>query len=342
MRAVIAFLLAGIAPAQWIPFDLMARSVAERLQSTRATTVAWAAHTAACLGLPGHTRPLLASLQAWKDRPGAEADIVRLHLLDALVQLDAKVPDTLLLPHVRDITEVPAFILLAREPQQNERDLLALFSAPPVHADHDMIWMAAGDLLCAQKAPGFAAALLQQSEFTLMVDVYVRRFNICLGHRFRGPGEHRRRLQDMPPVPVYNLGRYSFLTHRITESVGWCRETSTDGYDYCSSEHDFGSVMCHMWLEQLGGGEFAQVTQYCELEFTTEAAYIAAVQSARREFLARQHKLVEALVAGKVLTEDEASRSSLSMKVLVVDYRSGSAPALPVAPDVPAPWNWGK
>jgi hypothetical protein len=207
-----------------------------------------------------------------------------------------------------------------------------------------MVWWAAGELLAAQEAPGFAAALLQQSEFVLLIEVDARRVIICNGHRrLGGPPEERRRLPGMPPVPVYNFAvNCNGRANRITESIGWSRETSLDGYEYRSSEHDWGSVMCQLWLEQLVGREFGQLTVYRDVEFTDAADYIAAVQTAWRELVECQRKVVRAMVACKMITGDEASGWSPSTKVLVVDYRSGAHPALPVAPDVPAPFVRGK
>ncbi|MBL8755718.1 MAG: hypothetical protein JNK15_20650, partial [Planctomycetes bacterium] len=141
------------------------------LASDDARAVARAAFDLASARALGNEAALLRALRTWSTRGGNEAALVRLHLLDALVQGEAVVPAAAVLPHRSGPAAVAAFVLLARDAHLNELELLQSFRARVGHAADDLRWVAEGNLLCAMRTPGFAATLLRDIVWELTVVV---------------------------------------------------------------------------------------------------------------------------------------------------------------------------
>jgi hypothetical protein len=104
------------------------------------------------------------------DRHETEGGLARLHLLDALIQLDVRLPGEELLPHAAcGMLRVPALILAARSPEVNA----AYFAARMESLDKspDLEWRVCGNLLAAQHDPRFVARCLRQLEFAIEITV---------------------------------------------------------------------------------------------------------------------------------------------------------------------------
>src|SRR5262245_14879708 len=91
-------LLGALAPAQ----DGRAGGQSSDLESAEPAKVAWAAHRAGEAGDVALVPPLRKALWQWAQAPDGEGELVRLHLLDALVRLNAKVPGNELAPMARE------------------------------------------------------------------------------------------------------------------------------------------------------------------------------------------------------------------------------------------------
>jgi hypothetical protein len=343
LRSLLLGLTLGTLPAQ-------IRSVAlpppdERLQSDRAATVAWAAHELARVRATSETRALLASLQVWGSRNGETADVVRLHLLDALVQSDAKVPGECLLPHLRGITEVPAFVLLARDPLQNEPQLREFFFRDPAVRFHSVAWWAAGNLLRAQKTPGFAAWLLARAEFRLEIDVVPAGsagWPRCGGGRFLETGDEKhQQLPGFPPTPVYAFAvaipnpwhdesaPSSDVIAPGRHPVAFRRTPTERDYLAGASRHNFDDWLRAAWLTDLAPSRPVP-EQRCEvLQAPDPLTFVDRVQDLRRDFLRQQLDLVEALVVGGAMTRAEAKAFVPSREFSIHAY---DLPALPAVP----------
>ena len=146
---------------------------------------AWGAYLVGLHGLKGKTRALVSILEDESlNGGGLEASAVRQAALDALIRLDAEVPAEALLPLYQSAPD-EVLILLARAPDKNQPALLTLFNedARNVH------WLAAGNLLLASRAQGFAARLLESLKIHASVYVYDREGEHDLsGSGFNGGG----------------------------------------------------------------------------------------------------------------------------------------------------------
>lgn len=324
-------------------------TLSERLRSSYPQTVAWAAYDIARLRIGTQTRNLQAGLQAWGTRNGEQADVVRLHLLDALVQTYAKVPGSVVLPHVRGLTEVPAFVLLARDPRQNEIELRSYFFREPSDGFHTIAWMAAGNLLCAQKAPGFAAWLLQRARFELEIDVVVPGGIVgprCGGAVLLDNGrEAHRRMPGFPPVPAYafQVGEWDRrpdpdridpnLLAAGREPVSFRRTICKTEYLAGESRQNQDPWLVRDWLGALVPGCDTYSRSIEAVEFTTAAAFVDRAQELRRQYAQWQRDLVAALVAGGALAHGEAAAFEVSRAFRLCDCRGDDRRALP---DLPA------
>jgi hypothetical protein len=172
VRAAIAtFAVWGVAAAQ-------EPALSEALARDVAPDVARAAHRARELGDKRLAKPLARALAKWRTGIDDDARIVCLHLMSALLALDARVPAGDVAPLVDDeMCGVAAFALLAREPRHNEADLFALFrrdwpesSSEPTSAKQ-LRTLAIGNLLAPQGPPGLAKLIAGKMSFDLEIDV---------------------------------------------------------------------------------------------------------------------------------------------------------------------------
>jgi hypothetical protein len=316
------------------------RTFAERLHSKSARTVAWAAHDIISLKLRTQTRHLESSLQAWGTRNGEEADVVRLHLLDALIQSGAKVPGSTVLPHVGGSTEVSAFVLLARDPRQNETELRAYFFSQPSNEFHSIAWWAAGNLLCAQRAPGFGAWLLKRTKFELEIDVVSPGDPMplrCGGAVALDTGsEPHLQLRGFPPVPVYCFKVGSAEPWTTPEPLGedviapgrspvrFQRRVCRERYRAGRSSHNRDDGLITIWLADLAPGCDSWGTRIETVEFTTPEAFVGRVQTVQRQFVQNQRDLTAALVASGALAISEAAEFKVNSDFKLNDYRSNA------------------
>ena len=100
-----------------------------------------------------------------------EPELARLQLIDALIQLDVRVPGEELLPHASSsVLGVPALILAAQSPEANA----AYFAARMESLDKspNLEWRVCGNLLAAQRDPRFVAQCVRQLEFA--IDITIR------------------------------------------------------------------------------------------------------------------------------------------------------------------------
>ncbi len=167
-------LLAGLAAAQ--DDSREQKRVLAQLQQDEPRIVARAARDALAMPHREVTQGLRTALQAWTRREVEHAELARLFLLDALLALDEKLPADALLPFLDDpLTEPTTLVLLCRDPLVNERLLFELFRERYCPAKgckkNDVRRALLGNVLCNQRAPGFAAHLWRLAELDLHVTV---------------------------------------------------------------------------------------------------------------------------------------------------------------------------
>ncbi|HWS89165.1 MAG TPA: hypothetical protein VN282_19490 [Pyrinomonadaceae bacterium] len=121
---------------------------------------AWGAYLAGAYGAKEHAPLLVGLLEAPGLAAGGwEETAVLQAALDALIRLDAEVPAEVLRTLPQHFSN-EVLILLTRSPEKNQDALLETFAWLDESANPGARWLAAGNLLAALKARGFAARLL--------------------------------------------------------------------------------------------------------------------------------------------------------------------------------------
>lgn len=157
--------------------DALLALISPRLASAEAEDVAWGAHLASRYELKRVRRALSDALSRWRDVDGEPARQVRLHLVDALWAIRARVPGDQIAPLLEDpLTRVPAFLLLTLDVRPNA-DLLAQL-AMSSRVPFDAVPHAAGGLLVdaanqrrGVRPPALARHLLDVAACALTVNV---------------------------------------------------------------------------------------------------------------------------------------------------------------------------
>jgi hypothetical protein len=335
----VLWLTIGLA-AQAAPRD--AKALAEALADDDAKTVAQAASEARALGDKAMVAPLQHALREWSTDPSETACFVQAFVLDALIGLHAKVPASELLPLLdEERTGAAAFLLLAREPRQNEAELLELFRRdwPAIHGSNrvkEMRTWAIGNLLCQQRAPGFAAYLLDHVDLDLHVTVTSRE-----GGPARDLPPPRERLQlvprstrDFPNVPWYWLTSDRQASEELAPgapSIGVVRTVLRSPeslrFSFVSNIPNDGLP----WLRKLARVE-SLPKRVLELEFTDPDQYMRDVATARRGLADLRTALLRGLVAEKAVNEQDAARWAGTTQVVIDDRRPDKSKRLPTIP----------
>lgn len=177
----LALLLASL-PAQQGKPDLretldgqLLETLLPKLASDEPRDVAWGAHLVGHYRLAGAADALRAALRRFRDEKGQPARQVRLHLIDALLLLEVRLPADAFVFLLDDpLTRVHAFLCAARDVPGNAELLAGLVKSSV--APGDAVPFAAGGLLVDQlrgreKPAGFARHLLTLARADLLVRV---------------------------------------------------------------------------------------------------------------------------------------------------------------------------
>lgn len=177
----IALLLASL-PAQQGKPDLretldgqLLETLLPKLASDEPRDVAWGAHLVGHYRLAGAEEALRTALRRFRDAQGEPARQVRLHLIDALLTLETKLPTDEFVFLLGDpLTRVPAFLCAALDVQGNAEVLVELASTGV--GEYDLVPFAAGGLLVDEarlrnKPASFARHLLALARAELHVSV---------------------------------------------------------------------------------------------------------------------------------------------------------------------------
>jgi hypothetical protein len=340
-RGAFLLLVAGAA-AQDKPVPKPAE-LAVDLASDTAVTVAWAASHAANAPSKELIAPLRKALHAWSEREGDEAEVTRLHLLDALLQSGAKVPASELLLLLKgERAGTVAFVLLVREPKLNERELLELFRASPhVIDDREFLsdaalrTLALGNTLAAQRTPGFATFVWQQLDLDLHV-IVTDGGNLTSSVSFALPNlRPPAPQQGFPPEPIYRLvteagAGTQWLTSGQTP-VGFVRALTDEQRAWrMPGGH---SAQWISWL-RVTPMDLQSSDTGLTIGFKSRGSYLEAVGAARRQLVEHKKAALRALVAAGAMTEAEALAAASSTEVQVDDQRTNRAEALPDIPPI--------
>jgi hypothetical protein len=146
-------------------------AVLSGLRSSDPRAVAWSARWAGASRLVEAVPALVERFRAPGTADDTEAFLVRAAVLDALVRIDAPIPCAPLVPQGTGLLTDGVVVLALRSPRRNLRAIREMFDrAPPAGP----AWLALGNELERQDAPGFVAKVLSDVRFRLRVRVWTR------------------------------------------------------------------------------------------------------------------------------------------------------------------------
>lgn len=348
---LLALVVGANVTGQRPPVD--AAAIAKGLASDRAVDVAWAAHHARESKDGKIGKALQQALARWLARDDAEAPVVRLHVLDALVGLAPRMPATDVLPLLDDpVCGVAAFALVAREPAHNEAPLLALFRGdwaawdPAVAGAMPRRLLAVGDLLAARRSPGLAAAIAPRVE--LDVDLLVLDQGAPPDGQWSfGTAPSQQPAPDWPPYPNYRFLDPARLGGDAWQAVPMpapldqailrkaAVERSESGMmTFSIGRDDLPTAKATWpgvdWLCVMAGASRRQ--RGTTITWSTPQAFVAAAVAARTERQQFVDALRERLVANGCLAAAEAKPLDRQVEVHARDLRQDQRIPLPPIP----------
>lgn len=336
-----------------------AKTVAADLEQGDAVTIAIAARAARELGDKSLAVPLQKTLRKLTDESNPAERFARLFVLDALIGIDARMPPTHLTPLIDEpLVGEAAFLLLAREPRGNEAELFAVFRrdwpallANQAGAEPEQVHALSrrtrtiGNLLCAQKTPGFAALLLAQSDLQLQVTV-TSPGSPDRPHPVESGFTTDQTLMvpaDLPPIPVFRIVRTDRPEGLVAEeiapgpmSLGVCRrECRADPTGKFTVEIRLGNdgpLDALPWLLQfVDRTDTPPLT--VSITFTDPNTYRRDLRAAMNAVTTYRDKLLQDLLAAKALGSKDAEQlGKRELKVQFLDLRLQATTPLPQLP----------
>lgn len=355
MLAVILASVTTIANAQSpVPPE---RTPTDLLRSDVLVDVAWGGFLAGEQQSEDAIPLLIDRLREFREAQGRTESNLRRHLLDALIRLEATVPPALVAALLEGRESTLALILAAREPGRHAAALMRAYDR--WSADETSLGvraLAAGNLLCSERARGFAGRLLPTGTLLLTIDVFKAGtgYGGATGGFGAGGGfgdGHVMLPADYPPYPVYALDtRGSDAGHHVRfapgprpvfysreEKPGLPRDDGSRLVGFGSSFGGYSRRECESeWLSVLTGLPLDEV----ELPLNTRRsykwrgrqAYIDDAVRERDDLLRCYWRVVTELVESGALERTEASALAREIEVRTVEHRPdvvGPFPPLP-------------
>jgi ubiquinone/menaquinone biosynthesis C-methylase UbiE len=312
----------------------IARQVERQLGSTDAREAAWGAYNAGAYQLTSAIPVLQRILAA----PPASTDRERLALadavLDALIQLHARVPAPVAVPYV-DLRPVQTLVLLTSAADRDPALLHLLTTTSGWR------WYSAANVLLQEKAPGLAPHLLATLKVRLTVIVVDGGQGVPQGtgwsipggeHSFENPAgypPHARYEFSMTPQPgiiVLTAGpRTVYYSRTITPDIP---DTFHDLALGAPTDADRLAYLHAM----LGPGDATplQADTNVSIRWSTSEALTQQVENTRRDLERQYRALLGVLVRDDRLTSAEAAALPSPMDVQLVDRRQDQSVPLPI------------
>ena len=323
--------LAAAQPALETPPRPTLESVQTRLRSDTPSELGWGAFLAAQFQYKDAVPLIVERLHSLPRLDGSQRHYLVATMLDALIQLDARIPAETILPFYSDWT-IHALVLLGSASQDRDAALLSVLRGASGEG-----WAAAANLLLQTKPDGFAKALL--TDLRLAVSATVSDSGTLSSGGVRassGVGDGIGQLPDgfppyahyafsrqpgavilaLGPVPVY----YMRIVRNTFQFPTWSHFSSgpsvRDRLQYLNELLSPNRVEFHP-------------TEYVTLRWTDDARFSAAIAAARKEVRRRYDRLIATLVQSGRLTALDAQRLPPPIDVQVFDLRTDRSRPLP-------------
>jgi hypothetical protein len=336
-----------------------AGAVIAGLEQGDAVTIAIAARAARELGDKNLAGPLQKTLRRLTDETNSTEWIARLFVLDALIGIDVRMPPTHVLPLLDEpLVGDAAFLLLARESRGNEAELFAVFRrdwptliANQAVTDPAQVYAlsrrtrAIGNLLCAQKTPGFAAVLLAQSDLRLQVTV-TSPGGPDRPHPVESGFTTDQTLvvpTGLPPLPLFRIVRTDRPEGLVAEDIApgpmglgvsrrECKVDATGKVTLEVRNGNDGPLDALPWLLKLVDRTDTPRLKV-SISFTDPNSYLRELQAAVDAVKAYRDKLLQDLLAAKALGREDAERlGKRALDVQFLDLRLQAQTQLPRLP----------
>ncbi|MGA8026410.1 MAG: hypothetical protein WB992_04640 [Bryobacteraceae bacterium] len=273
-----------------------------------------------------------------RDRDSQDA---MLEALDTLIQLNASV-------RVEDARKLyPEFaaqslILLVRSPENAQSALFEIFDK----AKTNWTWLAAGNVLFKQQAPGFARRLMDRLTQHVSVSVW----DPGLGGGSGGGGSEcgfslREPKMDWPPVGLYQLtqfpGRIPWVTATFlidgptpvyylrAEPGNYDNPPDSPGYCYDGDRDQYRA----QYVTKLLQFTFPKISldpyPLISIEWRDEINYAQRLSAAIEQQITAFHLALASLESIHLLTPDEASSLRPRVEVVISDRRRDRSVPLP-------------
>ena len=322
--------------------------VLAQLDSKKPSEAAWAAYRAGKMGVTAAIPRLAEMLKPSPRKDNAEAEHLRMTVLDALVLLKAKVPGDLetdlVLHHAKRKCWRRCLVLLSRNPGENRKALLKLFGQP--RGDNlGNATVAVGNLLCGVRAEGFTARILPL--LPLRLEITVKDPGASSGNGglrvLGGSGDGYIRLpKGFPPHADYLFWKTkrpgSSLLADGPRPIWFSRRevarsgllTGVDSASHPSRDCTFE------WLGNLlhaGPARFAFRRDHRKtVDYQSPGHFLEQAQKTREIAIAPWLELREQCLLEELLTPAEATHLELPLTVVITDQREDQGIALPPLP----------
>ena len=297
-------------------------SIVQLLSSTEPSQLAWGSYHAANSqqrsAIPAII-PLLRSSNA----------LVQLAAIDALIRLDATVPDEDLAFFLLSNRAAPVIVLLASDPKTHGDFLLRLLG----HASNPE-WVAVNSILLTAPPPGYTARLLREWTLQFNLNVWDKPFRAegcCCGWftypPFRSPSS------GFPPIYQYVVEEGtpsgSFVIAAGVHPVAYARQESVPRSGPCVPKDayrlDYLKVLARVGPDNTAG-QLPDVSR--GFQWIGAAKYEADSQALLTGIRSAVAFIRRALVERGLLTAEEASLGP-TLKVQVIDHRTEHHDPLP-------------
>ena len=283
---------------------------------------------------------LVQLLARHRDAKDLSGRVVRDTAFDSLIRMRAKVEWKTLKP-LASTNRTETLILVAQHPRAYRKALLELMEERTYNA----AWLTIRNLLAAQRAPGFAAALLKELELHLHIKVFDPDRRVGSGRRsiriLGGCGDGVIRVQEgWPPVARYTLTKFSGRGARLLapgKHPVYVRRTEAR-----SGKRGFGSIaysirqnQCRFeYLKELLGSEIPLREDYqATVIWEDTGGFLAEAMRARHRVEQDFGRTKQLFIAKGLLNSEETVTLRPKLSVEVSDRREVRSPALPDLPN---------
>jgi hypothetical protein len=298
---------------------------------------AWAAYLSGKYGLREYIPPIFELLQRSSANLQDQNRLICLIAFDSLIQLDATIAATELMPLYKTFPD-EVTILLARRPKENQEALLAIARQINPQEANRQYWLAACNLLAATEAKGFAAHLLEEMTIALDVNVTDRTGvgmggGIGTGCAACGFGSYPVP-DDFPPIAIYALvdkaepgvvvvapGEHPIYYGRTVVDAKMREGVPAGRSRYCWRKKDYVlEYLAALLKTDVGGLQFTDKPSR-HIEWRNGSHYKAMVSIFRSEIEGGYAELKSRLLERGVLSTSESELLRPRITVRVFDSR---------------------